>query len=173
MKEKIKKFFRLAAYYLFSMLFFASCVTEKQRQKICRNCSVKDSTVYKETIKIKDTTIFITQKSEPIFLENICDSLGILNFKNKVFKSNGLKTTFKKVGSSLMISCEADSLKKIIQLKELQINNLSKSTKIIEIPCKDERTSLDGFYKWFSIIVICIILIYLIFKFIKSYFKFI
>lgn len=169
--NKIKKFFRLAAYYLFSMLFIVSCVTEKQRQKICRSCSVKDSTVIKETIKIKDTTIYVTQKGETVFLQSPCDSIGNIFFTPKVVKSNGIKTNISHIGNVLTVRCDVDSLKKVIQLQQKQIDRYTKINDIKYIPCKNERTSLDGFCRWFSLICLIIILLYVIIKFIKSYFK--
>lgn len=169
--SKVKKFFRLAAYYLFSMLFIVSCVTEKQRQKICNSCSVKDSTVLKETIKIKDTTIYVSRKGETVFLQSPCDSIGNLFFTPKVVKNDGVKTNISHIGNVLTVRCDVDSLKRIIQLQQKQITNYTKSNSVKYIPCKNERTSLDGFCRWFSLICIIIIVCYFIIKFIKSYFK--
>lgn len=130
----------------------SSCLSEKERLKICNSCAVKDSIVYKETIKLKDTTIFITQQGPTQYLENpcawMCDSLGLKPFEI-LKKKNGIKSEIKSVGNSIVFNCDADSLKQVIKgLEEKTISKDNTKNIVKYIPCNNERTLFDGFCRY-------------------------
>lgn len=129
----------------------SSCISEKKRLKICNSCVVKDSIVYKEVVKLKDTTIFITQQGPIQYLENpcawMCDSLGLKPFEITK-KENGIRTTVKSVGNSIAIESHADSLEKKVILAEKTISKDETKNIFKYIPCTNERTMFDGFCRY-------------------------
>lgn len=158
------------------MFSLFSCVTQKQRMKICNTCAVKDSIVYKEKIVLKDTTIYTTTPGPIQYLENpckdLCDSMGNLKKIDIVEKKNGIKSTVKSVGKSLVFHCEADSLKSVITLLEKTISEKSKLSEVKYIDCqKEHKTRFDGFLFWFFWIVAPLLLIRFLWKYFKTYIK--
>lgn len=131
------KAFLLALLIAFFAIGISSCVTEKQRAKICATCPttsfVKDSVI----TKIKDTTIWLTLPAEKIYLPSpcaeLCDSLGNLrmSFKPRISHKNGLTTTLKVSHDSLIVSCKADSLQTVIQVMQIARIHSSKEVKRI------------------------------------------
>lgn len=151
---------------LLTVTHFASCVTERQRAKICNTCTVqsisKDSIVY----RLKDTTIYITQQGPVMYMENpcklLCDSLGNLKPYHHSERKNGIKTTVKTTTNTLVVTCEADSLKAIIKdLREKETYRKTEKSEVKTIPCKNERTRFDGFTFWWFIISLFPLSIYL------------
>lgn len=149
---------------IITLLIFNSCVvTEKQKQRfLANNCERKDSLVMitEEVYKYKDTTVYITQPGEPIYLENPCDSLGNLKDVDVIKRKSGIKSGVKKVGNSLVFTCETDSLKARIQWleKELKVNTFSHTESKIERVCeRNHRNTLDNAARWFSLFTIVVI----------------
>lgn len=108
--------------FVISMIICLSgCISQKQIDKICQTCPRHDSTVIKEVTKIEryDSTIFITQIGEPIYLENpcseLCDSFGKLKPVYIKKKNKGITTTIKNNAGKLEVDCDVDSLKEVIK----------------------------------------------------------
>lgn len=133
-------------------LSLGSCATQKRCNEKYPTVT-KDSIVYKEVIK--DTTIYIENKSVEYRDTLFCDSLGIIKDFKKTFQSNGVKGTFEVKHNKVTIICETDSLK--AQINYLQkIISTKKQDTIVE--CKKEhRTKLDTFCRYFTIIVLLIL----------------
>lgn len=153
-----------------------SCVTERQRAKICNSCSVtsfkKDSIVYVK----KDTSIYITIPGPIQYLENpckeLCDSLGNLKSFKISKKKNGIKGTVKSIGKSIVFECETDSLKTVIGLLEKQIYQEKQNSLVKYLDCsREHKTSWDGFTFWFFWIVAPLILIWFAWRYLKMYLK--
>ena len=152
-----------------------SCLSQKQRNKICNECPVRTDSIVTTTerIVLKDTTIFITDRLVSYRDTIFCDSLGIINMPKKIVKSNGLKATVQIKNNKVIVDCETDSLKLQIDylLKEREILIKNSNTKTIQLPCNDERTKFDGFtYYWF-IITFLLIAGYVIYKILKQRFN--
>jgi len=136
--SKAKKFvFSIIAIIILMCMF--SCVTEKQRMKICRNCPTRDSIIIKESIVKKDTTIYVIQEvSTPIYLDNpcslLCDSLGRLKPVFIKEKKNGISKTISTENNQLKFDCKADSLEVVLKgmITERNKSSETHSTKIIE-----------------------------------------
>lgn len=148
----------------FSLLLFTQCIlTKKQKNDfLAKHCQRKDSAsyVYKDSIVHKDSLIYVpTIVNQPIYLENpcktLCDSLGNLKPFTKTTKNNGLRSTVKQVGNTIVFDCQTDSLSARIQWLEHQItiSKYSHTENTIEKPCYlPHETSFDGFTKWWFII---------------------
>jgi len=156
--NKFKHYIPFVLASIITLLLFNSCVvTEKQKQRfLANNCERKDSlvTITEEIYKYKDTTVYITQQGEPIYLVNPCDSLGNLKDVDVIKRKAGIKSGVKKVGNSLVFTCETDSLKARIQWleKELKANTFSHTESKIEV--KSQRSFLDSAARWFSLFTI-------------------
>lgn len=165
------------------ILGLSQCIlTKKQKDRfLAKHCERKDSLIYirKDSIVVKDTTIYIpTIVNTPIYLENpckeLCDSLGRLKSFSKTQKKNGIKSTVKSVGNSIVVECETDSLKARIQYLEHHITDIEKShtENTVEKPCElEHRTKFDGFTWWWFWITAGIIALFASIKTIKAYIK--
>lgn len=165
------------------ILGLSQCIlTKKQKDRfLAKHCERKDSLIYikKDSIVVKDTTIYIpTIVNTPIYLENpckeLCDSLGRLKPFSKTQKKNGIKSTVKSVGNSIVVECETDSLKARIQYLEHHITDIEKShtENTVEKPCElEHRTKFDGFTWWWFWITASIIALVASIKIIKAYIK--
>ena len=157
------------------LLLFSACITQKRRAKICATCPT--SIIIKDSINTvivkKDTTIYITQLGETVFLKSPCDSLGKLKPFAPIIKYNkGLVTTLKNVNGTLVAECDADSLKRVIVGLNKIINEtkITTITKTIELPCdKPHRNWLDKFCRWFTLFTLLIIIGYFSPKIIKLF----
>lgn len=165
--------FVLAA--IITLLLFNSCiVTEKQKQRfLANNCERKDSlvTITEQVYKYKDTTVYITQQGEPIYLENpckiICDSLGNLKPFSRHQEKGGIKSRVKNFGNSIVFTCETDSLNARIQWleKELKVNTFSHTESKVERICERKHSSLlDTSARWFSLFTVVIVIAALIIR---------
>jgi len=135
MKKAVKKIFRLFMYYTFCIVLFSSCVTEKQRRKICAECkslSVDSVSTDTKTI-LKDTIIYVS--SDPLiqYVPRPCDSLGKLKPFDITKYNNGVKSVVKSIGGVLVVECKIDSLKAKISYLETTISTLNKSKEVKEI----------------------------------------
>jgi hypothetical protein len=142
------------------------CISEKKRQQICQKCPVKIEKEIHDSIieKLRDTTIYITQQGPTQFLENpcknLCDSLGNLKPVKIETKKNGIKSTIKSQGNSLIFECETDSLKAVINgLKETIRITKEKEVKEVPVCHLDHKTKFDGFTFWWFWITACAIAI--------------
>lgn len=157
---------------LLLLTFLSSCITEKKRQQICQKCPVKIEKEVRDSIieKLRDTTIYITTQGPTQYLENpckhLCDSLGNLKPVKIETKKNGIKSTIKSVGNSLVVECETDSLKAVINgLKETVRITKEKETKEVPVCHLEHKTKFDGFtFWWFWITVFIIVLRFILTK---------
>lgn len=154
----------------------SSCVLTQKQQKrfLSKHCVGKDSIVVKDTTIYKDTTLYITVAGPVQYLENpcklLCDSLGNLKKFEVKEKKNGIVSTIKSVGNSIVFDCEADSLKAIIKTPEHRRSTYNKSVKIVPQYCEREhRTKFDGFTYWYFLITAGLIVLYIALKCVKTY----
>lgn len=162
--------------FIITLLLLSSCVSEKKRAQICNSCPVKDSIVFKETIKLKDTIIYIDQPGPIQYLENpcklLCDSLGNLKHFEVKKKEHGITGTIKSVGNSIAFDCAADSLQAVIKgLQEKETFKSENNTVVRYEECKRDHTNgFNGFCKWYFFITAAFLLIRYGIKAIKMYF---
>lgn len=161
---------------LLSLIFFSSCkLIEKNHQRICNGCPVKDSIVYIDQVKLHDTTIYITEQGPIQYLENpckkLCDSLGNLKPFEIKKKENGIVGTIKSVGNSIEFDCKDDSLQAVIRgLIDRNRITKEKVNSVKEIPCdKEHRTSFDGFTRWWFYITGALLILYITWRVLKAY----
>lgn len=160
----------------FIFLCLASCVTQKQRARICNTCSV----VSNSKDSIIETVVHDTIKLPPIYgpvqyLENpckkLCDSLGnLIPFVIKE-KKNGITGTIKSVGNSIAFDCAADSLQAYIEYIKKESYHKKEENHVKYIPCENERTRFDGFTFWWFWITGIILFLYILIRIVKTYFK--
>lgn len=172
MKEKIKKFIRLWKYYTFICVVFSSCVTEKQRQRICAGCKTisTDSVIYKTKEVLKDTFIYIDSPPVIQYIKNPCDSLGKLKDFSYTSYNNGVKNVVSAIGGVLVARCEVDSLKARINYLERSIIEKNKSEKIKEV-VTNILTPFQKFCIKFFWITVILSACYCIYKIIRIYLK--
>lgn len=149
---------------LLILITLNSCVlTEKQKQKfLSNNCERKDSTVRitEDRLIYKDTTLYITQQGDPIYITNPCDSLGHLKNIKSTANKVGIKSSVKTVGNSLVFMCETDSLKYRIKWLEHRIKTteISHTESKVEKECElKHRNSIDYTCRWFTLIALCLL----------------
>lgn len=155
-------------------LLLTSCLTQKQRNKICNECPVRTDSIVitTERLVIRDTTIYITDKVVSYRDTLFCDSTGIIKPFLRVVKSNGIKATVQVKNNNLTVDCETDSLKLVISnlVKEREILVKNSNTKTVQLPCTNERTKFDGFTYWWFIITAGVFVVIFGIKLAKSYF---
>ena len=159
------------------ILCFASCVTEKQRLKICDSCAVK--TVSKDSVwehVVRDTITLPPIVGPVQYLENpckeLCDSLGHLKPFIKTETKNGITGTIKSVGNIIAFDCAADSLLAYIDCINEEWFYKKENSFIKNIPCSlKHETKFDGFTFWWFWITLALILIVCGVKGAKMYFK--
>lgn len=150
-------------------LFF-SCISEKKRAEICRTCQRNDSVrvVKKDSISYRDSILFFTiegpERWIPSPCDRFCDSLGRLKPIHIKVKKNGIVAELKSKGDSLLLSARADSLE--AEIKKMRVDHFNEiefyKNSVIQLPCENERTSIDGFFKWSALIFYaCVIIVIL------------
>lgn len=153
-----------------SLFLFCSCVTEKQRARICNSCASvslkKDSIVY----KIDSVKVEIPGKDGPIvYLENpcqnLCDSLGRLKNVNIITKKNGQIVKINTQGNGINISTHTkDTAIKAPVIKKESYSRQKDVEVKYEVCKRDHKTSFDGFCNWFFYIVGPLIGFYIFFR---------
>lgn len=140
---------------LIAIIALAGCaVTEKQRARILAECPGSDSTSTKETIKYirHDSIAYINSDPELLIIENPCDSV-----KPKIFhvkkKEHGISEDIVSDGKTITFTCKDDSFMTIIRGLNIERTVLKESfqEKLLMQNYDNQRTSIDGFYKWTSI----------------------
>jgi hypothetical protein len=133
----------LALAFLLMLILLGGCMTnrkgeltEKGKNFIATHCKGSDSTVTNTEVIFKDTTLYITEKGETIYIQNPCDSV-----KPITTKKNGIKSSVRQVGKGLVFECEADSLRAVIKTMSLNKTKLKQSVRVIEKPCNKEHIS--------------------------------
>lgn len=145
------------------LLMLSSCVTEKQRAKICATCPVKDSVSYVEKVEYirHDTTIYIST-SPIINIDTLyCDSLGIIKAFQRTWVKNGIKQSLTIKNNVATIECGADSLKKVIEGL-----NVEKATIMSEVrtSIRKEVQFIEHWWKWPLLILSGISIIFWLIK---------
>lgn len=135
---------------LIAALLSGCIVTEKQKARFLNKyCKGKDSISVVETTRLKDTTIYITTPGPIQYLDSPCDSLGRLKPINKKEKKNGLTSTVKTLGNSIVFDCEADSLKQVITTLEKERAVYKANKIVIKEDCtRKHRTEFDIVCRW-------------------------
>lgn len=145
---------------LMSIVLYSSCVTQKQRIKICGTCPVEVKEVLKEVLV--DTVIYITEQGETKYLENpcadLCDSLGNLKPFERVIESEGRKVVIYTQGNKLAVRADVDSLE-----ANVEVIHLTKTVvKTVQGECV--KTTLMKVQGWFFWIVIAAIAVFVFIK---------
>jgi hypothetical protein len=151
---KINVFLLLLLNVAIIVFIFSSCVTEKQRAKICNSCAVKE--FKKDSIIEKIVTIPIPIKGEPgpiQYLENpcknLCDSLGRLKpfILNK--SKNGVNQNIKTIGNSIVIASDKKDTTLNIPVKQKETFHNESKSEVKYVKCDlEHRTKFDGFTFW-------------------------
>ena len=163
-------------------IILSSCITEKKRQKICRTCPIKESTVVTDSTwqKKYDSLIKIPVKGPIIVLKDnpcadLCDSLGkVKNFTKSVVSENGIKGTIKgdKYTNTITFDCGAkDSLEVLLKGARTEINRIRNEKTVVEVPARcelDHKTKFDVVCRWCFWMWIFAIIILLIIRWLKQ-----
>lgn len=111
-----------------------SCVTLKQRERICATCTTHDSTYVHDTtiVSVHDTTIKLGYIHGPVSYlpspcQALCDSIGQLKPYTHTERHNGLVETLKTEGNVLVQECDADSLEAVIKVMQRDHDRIVKS----------------------------------------------
>lgn len=149
-----------------SCLTLSSCLTQKKIDEICSRCPVirKDSIIEKV---IHDTIALPPIQGATVYKDSPCDSLGRLKPFEVTGSKNGIKTTVKSVGNTIVGESEAYNLKVPVTHKET--SSFQKETKIIYKCEKEHRTKFDGFTFWFFWIVSGLVALSLLGHAVKKY----
>lgn len=153
--------------FIFSLLivFIASCSLEKRLAKYCPLCTQKDSVV--TVTQIRDTTINIP--GETVYIEDtlFCDSLGNV-YASRLAEKDGtiIKLQSRIRDNKYKVIAKTDTIYRTIK------GNTIYKTKVITKTTKPERIkyipSWVNFLAWLGFIFLLIIIIYVIYRLIKS-----
>lgn len=153
--------------FIFSLLivFIASCSLEKRLAKYCPLCTQKDSVV--TVTQIRDTTINIP--GETVYIEDtlFCDSLGNV-YASRLAEKDGtiIKLQSRIRDNKYKVIAKTDTIYRTIK------GNTIYKTKLITKTTKPERIkyipSWVNFLAWLGFIFLLIIIIYVIYRLIKS-----
>ena len=152
-------------------LLFSSC--QAYKNKICLSCPtntiIKDTTVYKETIK--HDTEYVSVLGPTITIQSPCDSTGKLKPFKRSEKKNGLITTVENINGYIVAKCDADSLLLVNKTLTKTIERFR--AEIREVPtCHLEHISkMDNFFIILGRILSAIILLLLVYVILKFWLK--
>ena len=145
------------------IILLSSCISQKQRQKICSECPVIIKDSIREVIKVTsfDTTLFISQMGKDLQFDyagdccKVMDSLfAEMGRSNGTITAvnNGIKSSIFKKGKEIVFRCEADSLRDVIKGLRIQIEKSTVEVKTEVLPAKScekqHRTKFDDFCRW-------------------------
>lgn len=162
-------------------IILASCVTEKKRAEICQTCTIKETTIVKDSSwqKKYDSLVKIPVKGPVIILKDnpcadLCDSLGkVKDFTKSVTSENGIKGTIKgdKYTNTITVDCGAkDSLEVLLKGARTEITRIRNEKTVVEVPAKcelDHKTKFDVVCRWCFYMWIFAILVFLIIRWLK------
>lgn len=153
--------------FIFSLLlvFITSCSIERRLEKYCPLCTQKDSVV--TVTQIRDTTIKIP--GETVFIEDtlFCDSLGNV-YASRLAEKDGtiIKLQSRIRNNKYKVIARTDTIYRTVK------GNTIYKTKLITKTTKPERIkyipSWVNFLAWLGFIFLLIIIIYVIYRLIKS-----
>jgi len=153
----------ILAFILFLSIY--SCSIEKRLAKYCPLCTQKDSVV--TVTQYRDTTINIP--GETVFIEDtlFCDSLGNV-YASRLSEKDGtiLKLQSRIRNNKYKVIAKTDTIYRTIK------GNTIYKTKLVTKTQKPERIkyipSWVNFLAWLGFIFILIIIIYVVYRLIKS-----
>ena len=147
------------------LVFITSCSLERRLEKYCPLCTQKDSIV--TITQIRDTTINIP--GETVFIEDtlFCDSLGNV-YASRLAEKDGsiIKLQSRIRNNKYKVIARTDTIYRTVK------GNTIYKTKLITKTTKPERIkyipSWVNFLAWLGFIFLLIIIIYVIYRLIKS-----
>jgi hypothetical protein len=160
--KKAVSIFLILLFAISIIIAFTGCMTQNRINKICAKCPKesfsKDSIVYKE--KLVKVPVYLSDTNKAYIkspCELLCDKNGDLKDIDTTVKTGKNKSVnLKNNKGNLEITCNADSLKKIIEQKN-QIIERYKSEKVtVESKCELYHV------KWYHNTALWISAIYLI-----------
>lgn len=154
-------------YFIAFIFLISSCSVEKRLEKYCPLCIQKDSTV--TVIEYRDTTINIP--GETVFIEDtlFCDSLGNV-YASRLSEKDGtiIKLQSRIRNNKYNVTATVDTIYKVVK------GNTVYNTKVVTKTQKPERIKyIPGWVNFLSYvggIFLIILILYLIYKLIKSNF---
>jgi hypothetical protein len=154
-------------YFIAFIFLISSCSVEKRLEKYCPLCTQKDSTV--TVIEYRDTTINIP--GETVFIEDtlFCDSLGNV-YASRLSEKDGtiIKLQSRIRNNKYNVTATVDTIYKVVK------GNTVYNTKVVTKTQKPERIKyIPGWVNFLSYvggIFLIILILYLIYKLIKSNF---
>jgi hypothetical protein len=124
---------------------------------MARRCALCPTmTIIKDSISIeyRDTTVYVTQKGDTIVMESpcadLCDALGNIKTFSKTKRNNGVVTTLRTENSKLIVECNVDSLKVVIDSLE-HVNTFHSEIKVLPGEIIYKETKYNGFTHWWFI----------------------
>lgn len=152
-------------YLIILLVLLSSCSLEKRLNKYCPLCTQKDSTV--TVIQIRDTTINIP--GETVFIEDtlFCDSLGNV-YASRLAEKDGtiIKLQSRVKNNKYKVIAKTDTIFRTIKgntiYKTQLITKTQKPQKIKYIP------GWINFLAWIGGIWLILLVIYIIYRLIKS-----
>lgn len=148
-------------------LFITSCLTQKQRDKVCQTCPIVIKDSIREITKVTafDTTLFISTLGKDLMFDfsgdccSVMDSLFAQMGRSDgtiTAVDNGIKSSVFKKGKAIVFRCEADSLRAIIKGLRTTIEKTTSQVKTITLPApkceKPHKDWLDKYDRpWFFI----------------------
>lgn len=139
---------------------FSSCLTLKQRERVCATCPT--NTIIKDSIRIKiveKTREVIIHDTLKIIADNpckeMCDSLGKLKkgFKKTLRSDKGTTTILEEKDGKLDIEEDLTGLKTKGTFKDTTIEKYHSKFEQVPQCFREHRTSFDGFCRWFFYII--------------------
>lgn len=160
---------------LILIILFTSCLTQKQRDKVCASCPIVIKDSIREVIKTTsfDTTLFISTLGKDLQFDytssccQVMDSLfAQMGRSNGTITAvdNGIKSSIFKRDKKIVFRCEADSLKEVIKGLRTTIEKYETKTetRIVKELCykphKDWLDKYDRPWFWISIFIILLLL---------------
>lgn len=157
------------------LIIFSSCVTERQRQRILKDCVTNSTSVKKDstwqTQLLKHDTVYKSVPGPIRYFRSVCDSLCDENGKLKPFKSetkkNGIKQSLTTVGDALVQECDVDSLLQVNSELQTTINHLittNTETQVHENCLLEHITDADIFYIRLGKIAMWLVIAYILLR---------
>ena len=166
---------RNSFYLVFCLCFLCACVvTQKQRNRFCSNCPVKKERYDSIVEKVIEVPVKIPGKDGPtVYMENpcskLCDENGNLRPNlNIETKKNGQTLHIMSQGNGINITTATKDTIINAPVKQKEVYSKSHDESVKYIPCVNERTSFDGFAKWYLYITAPILVLWLAWR---LYFK--
>ncbi len=153
------------AFVLTTIACLCSCVTNKQRLRICQTCPIKIETHEKDSIgepvvkkTLYDSLLNVRNHQGATLVYTNCDSLVKTLLKAKdstiIAVKDGVKSTISDKGGKITFKCETDSLKEVVRILKLQVNTPHYKIKetIKEVPARCEKEHIGW---WDKLFIVC------------------